>query len=119
MSAYTIINFNMNNNDAAVKTTEIIKRVAAKRTPEFETEIEAFTSSLKIEENVITGESDSLSSNTFCELIPQIMMEIARYNFGVSTMTAVHVSCSCGYEAVFNGRIFKNGKFRMSFHEHE
>ncbi len=119
MSAYTMVNFKMNNNEDAMKAAEIMKNVVSSRSIESEQQRESFISCIKVENSEVTANGYSFLSNTFCEIIPQIMMEIARWNFGAVKMFAGHYSESCGYEAEFEGRIFKNGKFRMSFHEHE
>lgn len=119
MSAYTNIRFRLNSPKDAERANQILQSTAAKRTPEFGDEIKSFISNIEVEGNEIDGTSYSLSSNTFCELIPQIMMQIARCNFGTITMDAAHCSCSGGYEAVFNGRTFKNGSFRLTFKENE
>lgn len=119
MSAYTMINFKMNNNEDVMKAAEIMREVVSSRSIESEQQRKSFISCIKVEDSEVTANGYSFLSNTFCEIVPQIMMEIARYNFGAAKMFAGHYSESCGYEAEFEGRIFKNGKFRMRFHEHE
>ena len=119
MSAYTMMNFKMNNNEDAMKAAEIVKNVVSNRATEYAKQAEAFISCIKVEENEVKANGYSFRSYSFCEIIPQIMMEIARYNFGAVKMFAGHYSESCGYVAEFNGRIFKNGNFRMNFREHE
>ena len=94
--------------------------MAADRIPDYPTEIDKFVAGIEVEEKTVkVDENYSLMSNTFCEWIPQIMMAIARCGFGAITMEAWFVSESCGYEAEFSGRVFKNGKFRMNFNEHD
>ena len=110
----------MNNVEDANKAVSIIKEVVAKRTPEYPTEISKFIADITIEgNNVVIDESYSLMSNTFCELMPRIMWEIGKYNFGAITMDAWFTSSNCGYEADISARVFKNGKLRISFSEHE
>ncbi len=120
MTATTNIIINMNNKEDANKAAEIMKETASKRTPETLNEINNFISGITVKDNsVIVDESYSLMSNTFCELIPQIMMNIVRHGFGAITMEAWFTSYSCGYEAEFTGKVFKSGKYRMTFKEHE
>ncbi len=120
MEEYTNIKFDMNSNEDANKVADIMKEIASKRAPEYESELEDFIAGIVVDGNTVKVEDCySLMSNTFCEIIPQIMMAIARCSFGPITMDAWFYSCNCGYEAEFNGRIFKSGKFRMSFNEHE
>ncbi len=120
MSAYMNLFINLNKKSDAKKVVTIIKDMAAKRTPDYPSEIDKFVAGIEIDGNTVKVEYNySLMSNTFCEWIPQIMMEIARRNFGEVTMEAWFVSENCSYEAEFSGRIFKNHKFRMSFSEHE
>ena len=114
-----MMNIKMNNNEDAMKAAEIVKKVVCSRASEYAKQAEAFISCIKVEESEVTADSYSFLSYSFCEIIPQIMMEIARYNFGASKMFAGHYSESCGYEAEFKGQIFKNGNFRMNFREHE
>ena len=120
MEEYTNIKFNMNSNEDANTVADIIKEVSSKREPESPNELKHFIADIEVKENVVIVEdSCSLFSNTFCEMIPQIMIDIARRNFGPITMNAWFYSCNCGYEAEISGQIFKNGKFKMSFNEHE
>ncbi len=120
MSSRTNLYINLNNNDDANKVASIMKRMAAERIPDYPTEIDKFVAGIEVEEKTVKIEENySLMSNTFCEWIPQIMMEIARGDFGAITMDAWYVSENCSYEAEFSGRVFKNHKFRMSFNEHD
>ena len=120
MEEYTNIKFNMNSNEDANTVADIIKEVASKREPESPNELKHFIADIEVKENVVIVEdSCSLFSNTFCEMIPQIMIDIARRSFGPITMNAWFYSCNCGYEAEISGQIFKNGKFKMSFNDHE
>ena len=120
MTASTDFIIKMNNNEDAIKAAAIMERIASNRAPETPNEMSRFIEGIVIDGNNVKVEDNySLMSCTFCELIPQIMMEIARYNFGAITMEAWYCSYNCGYEAEFSGRVFKNGKFRMSFKEHE
>ena len=114
-----MINFKMNDNASAMKAAEIMKNVVSTKAEEYGKQAEVFISHIKVEKNEVTANGYSFLSYSFCEIIPQIMMEIARYNFGAVKMFAGHYSESCGYEAEFNGRVFKNGNFRMKFREHE
>ena len=109
-----------NNEKEANLVVSIIKDMAAKRIPEYPSEIDQFVAGIKVNYNVVEVKySYSLTSNTFCEWIPQIMLRISRCDIGAITMDAGFFSESCGYEARFSGRIFKNHKFRMDFTEHE
>ena len=120
MSSTTSFYANMNSENDATRVASIVKRMAANRTPDYPTEIERFVAGIEIDGNTLKIENSySLMCCTFCEWIPQIMMEIAMWDFGAFTMEAWHESESCGYEAQCNGRVFKNGKFRMSFYQHE
>ncbi len=116
MSATVNFIANMNNNEDANKVAVIMKEVASMRTPEYPKEIIKFMDGIVVDGNTVKIEDNySLMSATFCELISQIMKEIARHSFGAITMDAWYTSYNCGYEADFCGRVFKNGKFRMSF----
>lgn len=120
MTASTDFIIKMNNNEDANKAAAIMKRIASRRAPETPNEMNNFIAGIVVEGNTVKVEDNySLMSQTFCEMIPQIMMDIARFDFGAITMEAWYCSYNCGYEAEFIGRVFKNGKFRMSFHEHE
>ena len=120
MSASTEFVIRMNSENDANRAVSIIKEVASKRVPEYPTEIDRFVNGIKVNSNnVELLENYSLTCNSFCEWIPQIMMEIARWDFGTITMEAWHFSESCGYVGHFEGRVFKNGKFRMSFSQHD
>ena len=109
-----------NNEKEANLVVSIIKNMAAKRIPDYPNEIDQFVAGIKVNDNVVEIKYNySLTSNTFCEWIPQIMLSISRYDIGAITMDAGFFSESCGYEARISGRIFKNHNFRMSFNEHE
>ena len=119
-SDYTDMIIRMNNSEDAKKAASIMKEVASSRTPVYETEIVKFVNDIIIDGNDVKVDiSYSLISETFCELIPQIMRMISRYNFGAITMDAFYTSSISGYEVEISGRVFKNGNFRMSFSEHE
>ena len=120
MSASIDLEFKMNNNDDANKAAAIMKEIASERTPEYPKEIEKFIAGITVEDNIVKMEDNySLMSNTFSELIPHIMEEIAKNNFGAITMEAWFTSYSCSYEAECKGRVFKNGNFRLKFSVHE
>ena len=118
MEAYTNITIKMETNEFAHKAVEIIEDIAANRTPVFETELSTFIADIEIKENIIDVDSScSLMSETFCEMVPQIMRTIGRHNFGKVTMNAYYFSCNCGYEANCTGKRFKNGKVRVTLEE--
>ena len=120
MSASTDFVINMNSAEDANKVVSIMKNIAAQRTPDYPTEIEKFIADITVEGSTVKVEdSYSLMSPTFREMGFQIMTEIGRHNFGAFTMQAWFTSYNCGYEAEFSGRAFKNGKYRISFSEHE
>ena len=119
-SASTDFVIKMNSVEDANKVVAIMKETAAERTPEYPTEISKFIEGIIVDGTTVKVEdSCSLMSNTFCELTYAIMRRIGRYNFGAITMDAWFTSFNCGYEADFRGRVFKNGKLRISFSEHE
>ena len=119
-SATTDFIINLNNNNDANKVASIMKEVASRRIPEYENEISKFIAGITVDGNkVMVEENYSLMSCTFCELVPQIMMAIAMNHLGEIYMEAWFTSYNCGYEAEFIGRVYKNGKFKMSFNEHE
>ena len=120
MSAYIDISIKANSNEDANKATSIMKETASKRTPEYPTEIEKFIADITVDGNTVkVDESYSLMSDTFSELIPQIMRNIADHGIKAITMEAWFTSLNCGYEAEFCGRVFKNGNCRTSFKEFE
>lgn len=120
MSAYINFIANLNSTEDANKVAMIVKEVSSRRTPDYPTEIVKFIEGIVVDGNTVKIEDNySLMCPTFRELIPQIMIEIARNNFGAITMDAWFTSESCGYEADLSGRVFKNGKLRMNFFEHE
>ena len=120
MEAYTNMTITMETKENAIKAAEIIKSIATSRIPEFATELTTFISDIAIKENVVEViDSCSLTSNTFCEMMPQIMHSIGRWDFGRITMDAYYCSCNCGYEASCTGKCFKNGKTRVTLAEHE
>ena len=119
-SAYTDFIIKTNSAQDANKVVSIIKCVASERTPEYPNEITKFIDDISVDNTTVKVEySYSIMDSTFCELVPQIMRRIARYDLREITMDAWFTSCNCGYEAEFSGRIFKNGKLRISFQEHE
>ena len=118
MEAYTNITIKVETEEQAIKVANIMKRIASERTPEFKAELTTFIFDIKINENVVEiNDSCSLISNTFCEMVPQIMFAIGRYDFGRISMDAYYYSCNCGYEATCIGRRFKNGNIRISLKE--
>lgn len=118
--ASTEITIKMNCVEDANKAVSIMKEIASKRTPDYPNEISKFLDDIVIDDTTVkVEESYSLMSNTFCELIYEIMRIIAKYNFGPITMDAWYDSYDSGYEASFSGRVYKNGKFKLSFSEHE
>ena len=120
MEAYTNMTITMETKEHAIKAVEIIENIAADRTPEFETELTTFIEDIEIKESVIEVDSScSLMSNTFCEMMPQIIRSIGLYDFGKITMNAYYFSCNCGYTANCTGKRFKNGKVRVALEESE
>ena len=120
MEAYTNITITMETKEQAVKAVEIIKDIATNRTPEFETELTTFIEDIEIKENVVEVDSScSLMSNTFCEMMPQIMRSFGWHDLGKVRMNAYYFSCNCGYEANCTGKRFKNGKVRVTLEESE
>ena len=119
MSAYTTINLKLDNTTDAMNAAEIMKDVASVFDGDCGSQIEAFISCIRRENNEVNVNGFSLLSNTFRELIPQIMSELSKHNLGAITLTADFCSYSCGYEAFFDGRISKTGKLKMSFEEHD
>ena len=120
MSATTNMTIKLNNNTDANKAAAIMKEVASKVTPDYPTEISKFVADITVEDcTVKVEESYSLMSCTFCDMIPQIMRAIAKNGFGPITMEAWFTSFSSDYEAEFSGRVYKNGKFTMTFSEHD
>ena len=120
MEAYTNLTITMETKEQANRAVEIMKQVAAERTPFFETELTTFISDIEIKENIIEVDSScSLMSETFCEMMPQIMRAIGRSGFGRIKMDSYYFSCNCGYEVSCSGRSFKNGTVRVSLIEKE
>lgn len=120
MNATINLLIKMNSNKDATSAVSVITEIALKRTPESPNEINNFLDGIVVEGSTITARDNySLMSCTFRELIPQIMTELARYNFGSICMDACYQSYNCGYEAVFKGLILKSGKCKTSFIEIE
>ena len=120
MEAYTNMTITMETKEQAIKAVEIIENIAADRTPYFETELTTFIQDIEIKENVIEVDSScSLMSETFCEMMPQIMRAIGWSGFGRIKMDAYYFSCNCGYKSSCTGKCFKNGKVRVSLTKKE
>lgn len=108
----------MNNNRDAMSAAGIITAIASKRVPESPNEIKKFLDGVVVKGHTVTvTDNYSLMSCTFRELIPQIMTELAKCQFGSISMNAFCQSFSCGYEAEFNGLIEKNGELKTSYIE--
>lgn len=119
-SAYTNFVIKMNNREDANRVAAIMKEITSRRTPDYPTENDKFIEGIVIDGKEVRLEDNfSLTSNSFRELIPQIMTDIAGHSFVSIKMEAWYTSCNCGYEAEYLGRISKSGEFTMSFNEHD
>ena len=119
-SATTNLTIITNSVEDANRAVAIIKDVVAERTPDYPKELDKFIADIVVDGNTVKiEESYSLMSNTFCELIPQIIRRITKYDFGAFTAEAWYTSFNSDYEAEFSARVLKNGKLKISFSEHE
>ena len=118
MNAYTTLTIMVENNEQTSLAVTMIKRIVEARIPEYDTELETFISDIHTNDNTISvNASCSLTCNTFCEMIPQIMIVLARHGFGKHEMTAAFTSKDRVYHVTCTGRRFQNGRIRISLLE--
>ena len=119
-SATTNLSIVLNSVDDANRAVVFIKDVVAERTPDYPNELDKFIADIVVDGNTVkVEESYSLMSNTFCELVPQIIRRIAKNDFGAFTAEAWYTSFNSDYEAEFSAKVFKNGKLKINFSEHD